>query len=120
MRLLKKIGNTKLTKGNISYKENGLVNKFLTIQSKENRTSVNEFKKELISFVELESLKSNSEKFKKNINQLITFIKQPISLKIEINPENPLEISKIVPLALRDRERLNKLIDLSVTANRIK
>ena len=120
MRLLKKIGNTKLTKGNISYKENGLVKKLLTIQSKENRTSVNEFKKELISFVELESRKSNFEKFKKNINQLITFIKQPISLKIEINPENPLEISKIVPLALTDRDHLNKLIDLSVTANRIK
>jgi hypothetical protein len=120
MEILQKFQNTKLTKGNISYEENGLLNKYLTFLAQQERTTVEELKKYSISILEVESGKSNSETFKNNVNQLITFIKQPVSLKIEINPENPLEISKIIPLALRDRDRLNKLIDLNVKANEIK
>ena len=72
----------------------------------------------MIVEVESESLKSNSEKFKMNIAQLIEFIKQPKNLNIKAKPEPPLKISELVMLAITDRELLNKSIDLNVIANK--
>ena len=72
----------------------------------------------MIVEVESESLKSNSEKFKMNIAQLIEFIKQPKNINIKAKPDPPLKISELVRLAIMDRELLNKSIDLNVIANK--
>ena len=117
--ILGKIQNSaKLGEATISYNEKGLANKFINIQAKKMGLTVNKFKDQMIVGVESESLKSNSEKFKMNIAQLIEFIKQPKNLNIKAKPEPPLKISELVRLAIMDRELLNKSIDLNVIANK--
>lgn len=117
--ILGKIQNSaKLGEATISYNEKGLANKFINIQAKKMGLTVNKFKDQMIVGVESESLKSNSEKFKMNIAQLIEFIKQPKNLNIKAKPEPPLKISELVRLAIMDRELLNKSIDLNVVVNK--
>ncbi|MBO0904636.1 hypothetical protein [Jiella sonneratiae] len=118
MAMMGLLSQLSLGSADITFTDDSLTKKLLDYYAKKQGTTPDQLVQQLESMVPAALAQLNNPDFQKQVSEAVsTYLKDPKSLSISIDPENPVPAMQIMGAAMGAPQTLPQVLSLQVTAN---